>query len=121
MCERNRRRAEAAVRDLQQEAQGLSEAQVAARVLELSVRTSRPLVRELAALPPPQGRERQAGRFVQLLRQTFPLFQRNARALRAGDRETVERTNDRLLEIGGESRRLARELDIAACLPRQGN
>ncbi len=119
LCGENRRRAQRLVRDIQADAQRerLPEYEVAARVLEESVDTTRPLLEEMEALPAPRGRERQATRFLELLRQTLPYFERNARALRAKDADEIDRISDRVLEIAGESRRLARELDIEACIP----
>ena len=119
LCAKGARRAENAVRSVQLDAarNGLSKSEFTARVFEASAESTSPLVGELAALPLPRGREDQARRFVRLLEETLPLFERNATALRRGDQATVERTNDRVLEIAGVTRRLARDLGIARCIP----
>jgi hypothetical protein len=46
------------------------------------------------------------------------VFTRVAKAVRANDERAIEAQNDRILELAAESRRLARELDVAACIPR---
>jgi hypothetical protein len=119
LCEENERRATEAARDLRKagEAEGLDENEFTARLLDVSVETTRPLLRELEALPDPEGRERQAQRFTKLLRDTLPVFTRLAKAVRANDERALEAQNDRILKLATESRRLARELDIAACIP----
>ena len=120
LCEENERRATEAVRDLRKEgeAEALDEREFTARLLDVSVETTRPLLSELEALPAPEGRERQANRFAKLLRDTLPVFTRLAKAVRANDERALEAQNGRILELATESRRLARELDVAACIPK---
>ena len=118
LCDENRERAMAAVDELQDELEGVSEEERVVRVFDLSVKTSEPLLDELDALPRPEGREEQADRFRQRLRDSLPLLQRGARALRSGNAAEADKTNDQILEIAGETRRLARELDVESCIPR---
>ena len=120
LCRENQRRARATVRDLEREAEdkSLDEREYTARVLDTSIETTRPLLDELTALPEPEGRERQADRFVELLRDTVPLFGRLSRAIRARDDKALEATNGRIRTLANESQRLARELGVATCIPR---
>ena len=119
-CVKNASRAGRAVLRLQKElrTQGWSRDEFVARVLETSIKTTRPLLDDAAALPAPSGREADAERFFSLLRSTFPLIERSARAVRENNAAASRRINRQILEVAVPARALARELEIPECIPR---
>jgi hypothetical protein len=120
LCDKNADRAEPAQVDIQRdiEKEGASRAEFVARVLERSVELTEPMLDKLAALPPPAGKEEQAKRFEQELRNVLPTFEDMAAAVRDGDRSDVQRASRELLQAAVPARALARELEIRACIPR---
>lgn len=119
LCAENRSRSERAVRRLRREAaaKDYSERELAARVLEASPKVAEPAYSAMAALPGPEGKEREAARFIALLRKTSPLLEESARALRSNDRAAGERVNREILEVAYPARALARDLSIEGCIP----
>lgn len=93
---------------------------VVARVLQRSAELFRPALDRLEALPAPEGKQAQAHRFISLLRDTVPVIENSAEAIRQGDEAAAREANQRILELALPARRLARELDIdEACIAGQ--
>ena len=116
MCDENANQAEREVLKIQQE--GGSQEEMVARTLERSAELSEPFIEEMAALPPPQGKEDQAQRFVAAMRDILPKVQESADALRANDKDASLRASQELLKAAVPARELARDLNIHACIPR---
>jgi hypothetical protein len=83
----------------------------------MAARISDPMLDRLEALPPPEGHEEQARRFVALIRKAQPLLKDSARALREDDRQAAQQANDAILDAAIPARALARKLNIERCIP----
>lgn len=122
LCNELADKAEDRALELREEAGGDTESQeeFVARVLETTAELSRPYLERMAAVTPPEGKEREVARFFALLRRTYPLLEEAARAVREGDRATIERANAEILKIAEASRKAARDLDVDECVPSSG-
>jgi hypothetical protein len=121
LCEENANRAEAKVVELRDQArkENLSQQEFAARVLDASVELTEPMLDRVDAIPPPEGREEDAKRFTGSIRDAMAQIGDAADAIRDNDEQAAQEANDKVLEIAVESRKLARDLDVEACIPQQ--
>ena len=121
LCDEGANRAERAVLELQREAQnqGLSREEFTARLLERSAELSEPTLDRLAALPAPEGKESQARRFEQELRDFLPAVEEMGDAIRDRSESEVQRLAAEAQQAAVSTRALARELNIHACIPRK--
>jgi hypothetical protein len=121
ICDKGADKAEREAVELMQQAQqeGLSEEEAVAKVLEHGADETTPWLDEIAALPAPEGKERQAKDFDQKMRDLLPEMRAMAEIVRErSDQAELERTSQQILKEVLPVRSLARELNIHACIPR---
>lgn len=123
ICDKGADKAERESVEMMQEAQreGLSEEEAVAKVLEHGIEETKPWLDEIAALPAPEGKQQQAEDFDQKMRDLLPEMQAMADIVRDGnDQAALEQTSQQILKEVLPVRSLARELNIHACIPRNG-
>jgi len=119
LCEQDANTAERAVLRLSRRAQaeGMGRTEYAARVTELSADLGARSLQRLRGVPLPRADEDEARRFMRGLGSALVVFAKEARAMRRGDTQAVQRLNAALTEKTDSLRAQARALDVEACIP----
>jgi hypothetical protein len=99
------------------QAEGGSEEEAVAQVLEYAKDQTGPWLDKVAAMPAPEGKEQQAQEFDRRMRDMVPNLQELADASRASETD-IKPITDRFLKEVLPVRALARDLNIHACIPR---
>ena len=92
---------------------------MAARVLERGAELTEPWLDQIAAMPLPQGKERQAKEFDRRMRDIVPAVNAMADTVRDDDssQADLKKASQELLNQALPVRALARDLNIHACIP----
>ena len=89
-------------------------------MLDRSAETTRPLIDDVADMPAPEGKERQAKAFVASMNTLLPMLEKLVDNLRDGDEAQLRDLTQDMQEETVNARGLARELGIDACIPNSG-
>jgi LPS sulfotransferase NodH len=112
ICRENRDRVGELVNEVR--AEGLTRNEAAAEVLERSQGTQEELLDRMAAVDTPEDLRGDFDRFINQIRDSLPLFERLADAVRAGKNDPE--LNTELLEVAARTRPFATEHDLNNCL-----